>query len=45
MKKLLFAFATLPFVACGNKVAPPEPAEEENLSANAVWAFGDTQKT
>ena len=34
MKKLLFAFATFFFVACGNKVAPPEPAEEESLFAN-----------
>ncbi len=31
MKKSLFAFATLLFVACGNKVAPPEPAEYINL--------------
>jgi len=34
MKKVLFALATLLFMACGNKVAPPEPAEEENLSVN-----------
>lgn len=34
MKKLLFVFTTLLFVACGNKVAPPEPAEEDNLSVN-----------
>ena len=34
MKKLLFAFATLLFVACGNKVAQPEVAEEEDLSVN-----------
>lgn len=31
MKKVLFAFATLLFVACGNKVAQPEPAEDANL--------------
>ena len=32
MKKVLFALATLLlFVACGNKVAPPEPAEDINL--------------
>ncbi len=29
MKKLLFAFATLLFIACGKKVAPPEPHEKE----------------
>jgi hypothetical protein len=29
--KLLFAFATLLFVACGNKVAQPEAAEDVNL--------------
>ena len=29
MKKVLLAFATLLFVACGNKVAQPEVAEEE----------------
>ena len=34
MKKLLFAFAILLFVACGNKVAQPEVAEEEDLSVN-----------
>ena len=34
MKKVLLAFATLLFVACGNKVAQPEVAEEENLSIN-----------
>ena len=34
MKKVLFAFATLLFVACGNKVAQPEVAEEEDLSIN-----------
>ena len=34
MKKVLFVFATLLFVACGNKVAPPEPAEEEMLSVD-----------
>lgn len=34
MKKLLFAFATLLFVACGNKVAQSEVAEEEDLSVN-----------
>lgn len=34
MKKVLFALATLLFVACGNKVAPPEPAEEEMLSVD-----------
>lgn len=33
-KSLLFAFVALLFVACGNKVAPPEPAEEDNLSVN-----------
>ena len=32
MRKVLFALATLLlFVACGNKVAPPEPAEDINL--------------
>lgn len=31
MKKLLFAFATLLFVACGNKVAQPELVEEAPL--------------
>ena len=31
MKKLLFAFATLLFVACGNKVAQPELVEEPPL--------------
>ena len=32
MKKVLFAFATLLlFVACENKVAPPEPEEDINL--------------
>lgn len=31
MKKVLFAFATLLFVACGNKVAQPEVAEEIEL--------------
>jgi hypothetical protein len=30
MKKVLFAFATLLFVACGNKVAQPEIVEEDN---------------
>ena len=34
MKTLLFAFATLLFVACGNKVAQPVVAEEEDLSIN-----------
>ena len=34
MKKLLFVFATILFVACGNKVASPEPVEEDNLSIN-----------
>ena len=34
MKKVLFAFASLLFVACGNKVAPPEPTEEEAFSVN-----------
>lgn len=34
MKKFLFAFATLLFVACGNKVAQPEITEDHNLSAN-----------
>ena len=34
MKKVLFAFATLLFMACGNKVAPFEPAEEETLSVD-----------
>jgi hypothetical protein len=34
MKKVLFVFATLLFVACGNKVAQPEVAEEEDLSIN-----------
>ena len=29
MRKLLFAFATLLFVACGNKVAQPEIVEED----------------
>lgn len=33
MKKVLFAFATLLFVACGNKVAQPE-IEEEDFSIN-----------
>ncbi len=32
--KLLIAFATFFLVACGNKVAPPESAEEDNLSVN-----------
>ena len=31
MKKLLFAFATLLFVACGNKVAQPELVEATPL--------------
>lgn len=31
MKKLLFAFATLLFVACGNKVAQPELVEDAPL--------------
>ena len=31
MKRILLAFATLLFVACGNKVAQPEPAEDANL--------------
>jgi len=31
MKKILFAFATLLFVACGNKVAQPELVEEAPL--------------
>lgn len=31
MKNLLFAFATLLFVACGNKVAQPELVEETSL--------------
>ena len=31
MNKVLFAFATLLFVACGNKVASPEPKENVNL--------------
>ena len=31
MKKLLFAFATILFVACGNKVAQPELVEEAHL--------------
>lgn len=30
MKKILFAFATLLIVACGNKVQQPEVAEEDN---------------
>ncbi len=30
MRKLIFAFATLVFVACGNKVQQPEDAEEDN---------------
>ena len=34
MKKIVYAFATLFFVACGNKVAPLESAEEDNLSTN-----------
>ena len=34
MRKLLFAFATLLLVACGNKVAQPEIVEEDNLSVN-----------
>ena len=34
MKKVLFVFATLLFVACGNKVAQPEVAEEEILYIN-----------
>ena len=29
MKKVLFAFATLLFVACGNKVQQPELVEED----------------
>ena len=32
--KLLIAFATFFLIACGNKVAPPESAEEDNLSVN-----------
>ena len=32
--KILFAFATLLLVACGNKVAQPEIVEEDNLSVN-----------
>ena len=31
MKKVLFAFATLLIVACGNKVQKPEVAEEDNF--------------
>lgn len=31
---LLFAFAALLFVACGNKVAPAEPTEEDDFSIN-----------
>ncbi len=34
MKKVLFAFATLLFVACGNKVVQPEVTEEEDISIN-----------
>lgn len=34
MSKLLFVFATLVCVACGNKVAQPEIVEDENLSVN-----------
>lgn len=34
MKKILFAFATLVFVACGNKTTQPEMVEEDNLSVN-----------
>lgn len=34
MRKLFFVFATLIFLACGNKVAQPEIVEDENLSAN-----------
>ena len=34
MKKILFAFAALLFVACGNKVAQPEITEDDNLAAN-----------
>lgn len=34
MKKVLFAFATLLLVACGNKAAQPEVVEEEGLSVN-----------
>ncbi len=34
MKKVLFAFVILLFVACGNTVAPSQPAEEEDLSIN-----------
>lgn len=33
-KSLIFTFATLLIVACGNKVAPQEPAEEEDFSVN-----------
>ena len=29
MKKVLFAFATMLFVACGNKVQQPELVEED----------------
>ncbi|MBR1401213.1 MAG: hypothetical protein IJ562_06425 [Prevotella sp.] len=34
MNRILLTFATLLFVACGNKVAQPEPAEVDNLSDN-----------
>lgn len=34
MKKIIFVFATLLYVACGNKVTQPEPVEEDNISAN-----------
>ena len=34
MRIVFFAFATLLFVACGNKVAQPEIVEEDNLSVN-----------
>ena len=34
MKKILLAFSTLLFVACGNKVAQPVLAEVDNLSDN-----------
>lgn len=34
MRKVLFVFATLLIVACGNKVAQQEITEEDNLSTN-----------
>ena len=41
MKKLLFALATFLFVACGNKVTPPELAEDINLPEYKLLSIDD----